>query len=218
MRKLPVYFLLDSTPGMMQEPMYALNNSLSGLINSLRSYPEAIESISVGIILFNSEPFEILPLTELCLINLPEFINSQGGLLNTGKALEFLIKTSETEIERRKKQVYLYHKPVIFLIISGKPNDPECYDLATNIIAKSEFGYKIGCVISNADVTLLKKFSNTVLKIQYADNESTKQFMMWCKEFILTILNDDQGTFDSEETINPYYPKFPKLTNKLKMV
>ncbi len=36
MRRLPVYFLLDTSGSMNGEPIQSLNNALSGMISSLR--------------------------------------------------------------------------------------------------------------------------------------------------------------------------------------
>ena len=42
MRRLPVYFLLDTSGSMYGEPIQALNNALSGMINTLRSDAQAL--------------------------------------------------------------------------------------------------------------------------------------------------------------------------------
>ena len=43
MRRLPVYFLLDTSGSMRGEPIQALNNALSGMINTLRSDAQALD-------------------------------------------------------------------------------------------------------------------------------------------------------------------------------
>ncbi|GAB6009692.1 vWA domain-containing protein [Dysgonomonas reticulitermitis] len=53
MRRLPVYFLLDTSGSMNGEPIQALNNALSGMINSLRSDAQASETLWVSIITFD---------------------------------------------------------------------------------------------------------------------------------------------------------------------
>ena len=52
MRRLPVYFLLDISGSMRGEPIQALNNSLSGMINTLRSDAQASETLWISIITF----------------------------------------------------------------------------------------------------------------------------------------------------------------------
>jgi uncharacterized protein YegL len=219
MRKLPIYFLLDSSPGMIGEPMWALQNYIALLISRLRCNPAAIESVSISVTLFNSKPEEVLQLTKLESIVLPiEFRNSmKGGLLNTGKAIDFFIKISEPEINRRKKFIYLHHKPVVFLITSGNPDDQELYNTLSKTLDQSEFGYKIGCCFNENNIIELKKFSNNIILLK-SDSESIKQLMLWSEEFILTIINDDLGVFDSNETINPYHPTLPSPRSSLKFI
>lgn len=221
MRRLPVYFLLDGSPRMMGEPIWAFLNSIQSLISSLRCFPEMIESVSISVTIFSSEPENILPLTELKdSIVLPiEFKSSLvSSLLNTGKAIDFLIKMVEPEIFRRKEYVYLNHKPLIFLITSGNPNDSELYNTSTKKLNLSDCSYKIGCLFRNNDIIELKKFSNNIIMLEDGSSESFKQLMLWCKELILTIINDDLGVFDTDETINPYYPVLPQPTSALKFI
>ena len=65
MRRLPVYFLLDTSGSMNGEPIQALNNALSGMINNLRSDAQAAETLWISIITFDREVKEIVPLTAL---------------------------------------------------------------------------------------------------------------------------------------------------------
>ena len=65
MRRLPVYFLLDTSGSMNGEPIQALNNAMSGMINSLRSDAQASETLWISIITFDRVINEISPLTEL---------------------------------------------------------------------------------------------------------------------------------------------------------
>ena len=59
MRRLPVYFLLDTSGSMYGEPIQALNNALSGMINTLRSDAQALDSLWISIITFDREVKEI---------------------------------------------------------------------------------------------------------------------------------------------------------------
>ena len=65
MRRLPVYFLLDTSGSMFGEPIQALNNALSGMINTLRTDAQALDSLWLSIITFDRDVKEICPLTEL---------------------------------------------------------------------------------------------------------------------------------------------------------
>ena len=219
MRRLPVYFLLDTSGSMNGEPIQALNNALSGLLSSLRCYPEAIEALYLSVILFNKEPTEILPLTKLESSTITEISCPTSSPTNTGKALEFLIKTVAPQLAKRRSQIYLHQKPLIFLVTDSKPSDIYLYNEMTSIVSSSEYGIKIGCAITNeSDINALKTFSNTIIKIATADFESINQFIKWCKELILSIINDDTDMFDSSDILNPDKPILPKLQGRLLLI
>jgi uncharacterized protein YegL len=101
-RRLPVYFLLDTSGSMNGEPIQALNNALSGMISSLRSDPQAIDSLWISIITFDSSVNELTPL-----IDLPSFsyivIENPKGATNTGAALELLFNKVNQNIKKGNK-------------------------------------------------------------------------------------------------------------------
>jgi len=81
------------------EPIQALNNAMSGMINSLRSDAQASETLWISIITFDRIVNEISPLTELPLFQLPEIVCPQSGPTNTGKALELLYEKVSKEVK-----------------------------------------------------------------------------------------------------------------------
>jgi uncharacterized protein YegL len=65
MRRLPVYFLLDTSGSMYGEPIQALNNALNGMLSTLRTDAQVLDSLWISIITFDREVKELVPLTEL---------------------------------------------------------------------------------------------------------------------------------------------------------
>ena len=98
MRRLPVYFLLDTSGSMYGEPIQALNNALIGMLNILRSDAQALDSLWLSMITFDREVKEIMPLTELALFQMPEITCPQSGPTHTGKALELLYEKIKKDI------------------------------------------------------------------------------------------------------------------------
>ena len=98
MRRLPVYFLLDTSGSMNGEPIEALNNALSGMVNNLRCDAQASETLWISIITFDREVNEIVPLTDLPSFQLPEIVCPQSGPTHTGKGLELLHQTVQKDI------------------------------------------------------------------------------------------------------------------------
>ena len=123
---MPVYFLLDTSGSMNGEPIQALNNALSGMINTLRSDAQASETLWISIITFDREVNEIAPLTELPLFQVTEIICPQSGPTNTGAGLDFIINKVNTDVIKSTPNQKGDWKPLLFLFteVIGKSRKP----------------------------------------------------------------------------------------------
>ena len=72
MRRLPVYVLIDTSGSMYGEPIEAVKNGLSIMLSTLNSDPYALETAYLSIITFNDTPNQILPLTEISSVKIPD--------------------------------------------------------------------------------------------------------------------------------------------------
>ena len=194
MRRLPVYFLLDTSGSMRGEPIQALNNALSGMINTLRSDAQALDSLWISIITFDREVKEIVPLTELVSFQLPEITCPQSGPTHTGKALEMLHEKVKSVIIKGSPTQKGDWKPLLFLFTDGKPNDLQLYREMTPKIKASDFGAIVCCAAGPmADDSLLKELTDNVVHLDSADSSTLKQFFKWVSETIEQG-NKSQGT------------------------
>ena len=194
MRRLPVYFLLDTSGSMYGEPIQALNNAMSNMVNTLRADAQAADSLWISIITFDREVNEICPLTELALFQLPEITCPQSGPTLTGKALEFLYNKAIVDIKKGTTDQKGDWKPLLFLFTDGKPNDIMLYREMTPKIKTLNFGAIVCCAAGNlADDTLLKELTNDVVHLDNADSTTLKQFFKWVSETIEQG-NKSQGT------------------------
>ncbi|MCD8432788.1 VWA domain-containing protein [Tenacibaculum finnmarkense genomovar ulcerans] len=185
MRRLPVYFLLDTSGSMFGEPIEALNNALSGMINTLRSDAQASETLWISIITFDKEVKEIMPLTDLQSFQLPEITCPQSGPTFTGKALDFLYNKVTKDIKKSTSEQKGDWKPLLFLFTDGKPSDVQQYKEAIPKIKSVNFGAIVGCAAGHkADDGKLKELTNTVVHLQTADSNTLKQFFMWVSDTI----------------------------------
>ena len=115
MRRLPVYLLLDTSGGMFGEPIQALNNALSSLINALRTDPMALDSVWLSIITFDRTAQELIPLTEIAAFQLPEITCPQSGPRHTGRALELLYENANRDLIRGNSNQKGDWKPLLIL-------------------------------------------------------------------------------------------------------
>ena len=194
MRRLPVYFLLDTSGSMFGEPIQALNNALSGMINTLRSDPQALDSLWISIITYDRAVKEIVPLTELVSFQLPEITCPQSGPTNTGAGLEFVIEKVKSDIIKGSSTQKGDWKPLLFVFTDGKPSDIQLYRSKISEIKALNFGAVVGCAAGQmADDAILKELTDNVVHLDSADSSTLKQFFKWVSDTIEQG-NKSQGT------------------------
>jgi uncharacterized protein YegL len=197
MRRLPVYFLLDTSGSMNGEPIQALNNALSAMVNTLRADAQASETLWLSIITFDREVKEIAPLTELPSFQLPEIICPPSGPTNTGKALELLYEKVNKEIRKGTPTQKGDWRPLLFIFTDGKPSDPQLYTEMIPKIKKLNFGAIVGCAAGNkGNNEKLKELADTVVHLDTADSSTLKQFFKWVSDTIEQG-NKSMGTTDA---------------------
>jgi uncharacterized protein YegL len=197
MRRLPVYFLLDTSGSMYGEPIQALNNALSSMVNTLRADAQALDSLWLSIITFDKVVNEIVPLTELAAFQLPEITCPQSGPTHTGMALEVLYEKVQSEVRKGTAEQKGDWKPLLFLFTDGKPSDILLYKEMIPKIKTLNFGAIVCCAAGNmADDSLLKELTNDVVHLDTADSSTLKQFFKWVSETIEQG-NKSQGTGES---------------------
>ena len=194
MRRLPVYFLLDTSGSMRGEPIQALNNALSGMVNTLRSDAQALDSLWISIVTYDREVKEIAPLTELVSFQLPEITCPQSGPTNTGAGLEYIIQQVKKDVIKGSSTQKGDWKPLLFVFTDGKPSDLQLYREKIIEIKNLNFGAVVGCAAGpKADDVILKELTDNVVHLDSADSSTLKQFFKWVSETIEQG-NKSQGT------------------------
>jgi uncharacterized protein YegL len=197
MRRLPVYFLLDTSGSMFGEPIQALNNALSGMISELRSDAQASETLWLSIITFDREVNIVSELTDLSSFQLPEIICPQSGPTHTGKALEVLISQVRKELIKGSPTQKGDWRPLLFVFTDGRPSDLQLYASQIPVIKSLNFATIVGCAAGNsADDSKLKELAETVVHLDTADSSTLKQFFRWVSDTIENG-NKSMGTTDS---------------------
>lgn len=204
MRRLPVYFLLDTSGSMYGEPIHALNNALSGMINTLRSDAQALDSLWISIITFDREVKELVPLTELVNFQLPEIICPQSGPTNMGEALMMLSKLITSDIRKGSEDQKGDWKPLLFIMTDGSPSDLALFREAVPIVKALNFGAIIACAAGpKSKDEFLKEITTNVVHLDTADSLTLKSFFKWVSD---TIENGNKSVGVTDSLILPPPP------------
>jgi uncharacterized protein YegL len=185
MRRLPVYFLLDTSGSMKGEPIQALNNAMSGMINTLRSDAQASETLWISIITFDRDVNEVAPLTELPSFQLCEIVCPQSGPTFTGKALERLYEKVKNEVRKGTPTQKGDWRPLLFIFTDGTPSDLKLYNEMIPKIKSLNFSSIVGCAAgANGDNAKLKELTDCVVHLDTTDSNTLKQFFKWVSDTI----------------------------------
>ena len=184
MRRLPIYFLLDVSESMLGENLYRLEEGLQRIIGELRTDPHALETAWVSVIAFAGKPREVVPLTELSSVHLPQL--PVGGGTSLGRALMFLMDQLDAKVRRSTVEQKGDWKPIVFLITDGKPTDDvgpalerwKRYTDRTTLVAVS-----IG---RSADLRVLNRLTDAskVLTLEDASDDGFRKFVAWVTQAV----------------------------------
>lgn len=189
---------------MYGEPIQALNNALSGMINTLRSDPQALDSLWINIITFDREVKELVPLTELVNFQLPEIVCPQSGPTNMGEALMLLSKTVKANMRMGTEDQKGDWKPLLFIMTDGSPSDIALFREAVPVIKAINFGAIIACAAGpKSKDQFLQEITHNVVHLDTADSLTLKSFFKWVSD---TIENGNKSVGVTEELTLPTPP------------
>lgn len=161
------------------EPIESVKSGVQMMLSALKQDPYALETAFLSIITFDSDARQILPLTELPSIQMPEL--TIGGGTSLGLALKATAEAIENDVTRNTADSKGDWKPMVFLMTDGAPTDD--WEKYLDVFARQNKGVVVCCAAGpHAETGVLQKISEVVVKLDTADEASIKAFFTWVSQ------------------------------------
>jgi tellurium resistance protein len=204
-KQLPIYICIDTSGSMHGERITTINAGLQALLTSLRQDPYALEIVHLAITTFDSQIKEVLPLTPLMEVVLPEITCGKSGATFLGGALETVVHAVRRDLTPWNSQTknawgwypdYApYHHgveihgdgpPNLIIITDGKPSDPLAYSEAIPHIKELDFDNIIVCGIGKKiDFASLRQLTETIVLTDEINADNCAEFFIWAEQTMM---------------------------------
>ena len=180
MRRLPVYILIQTSGAMRGEPIEAIKVGLESLVSSLRQDPFALESVHLSVITFNRYPEQLLPLTELESMQIPDIAQPEAAGTHLGEALEFVCKKIDSEVILSTPERKGDWMPLLFVMCDGRASDAQLFQQTVPIVGQKHFGSIVVCLVgANPRTENVKLLTDKIVNLDTTDGATFRQFFKW---------------------------------------
>ena len=188
---------------MKGEPIESVKVGLADMIATLRQDPYALETVCISIITFDKEINQVLPLTELENLQLPEIVTPDSGPTHMGAALRMLCEKINVEVRKGTAEQKGDWRPLLFLLTDGKPSDTQEYNHIIPRIKEMNFASIIACAAGpRAKTEPLQKLTNQVFRLDTMDATTFRKFFVWVSD-VIGVGGKSVGTTDNINLPSP---------------
>lgn len=204
MRRLPVYLLIETAGGMKGERIEAVKNGLQVLVSRLRQDPFALESVYISIIRFDYSASEVLPLTSLETLQIPDIEILESRPPHTGEALRFLCQKVDENVMKGTTEEKGDWRPLVFILTRGVPADKEVFREVVPLVKSRNFAALVACTAgSHSADDEMKMLTEHVVHLDTADSATLASFFKWVSSSVST---GSVNTTNQDELVLPLPP------------
>lgn len=208
-RRLPVYLLLDTSGSMHGEPIESVNIGLRAMLSTLRQNAYARESVFLCIVTFDSKINEVLPLTALDNITLPEIVCPPSGGTFLGEGLQDICERVARDFQKPNGADEGDWKPLLFIMTDGKPSDTMVYEEMIPRVKAMPFAAVIACAAGPKSVPdQLKQLTDNVVSLDTMDSSTFSTFFKWVSD---TVTAGNDGATASSTSAKELPPPPPEV-------
>lgn len=179
-RRLCTYLAIDTSGSMRGEPIVAVNSGLRALLSSLRANPYAIDSVHLSITTFDSNVVEVMPMTALIDVQMPEIQCPQSGGTMLGEALEHIHQQALRDTRKATDSEKGDWAPILVVLTDGKPTDTLAFNEVIPKIRNFGFAKVIVCAAgSKADPQQMRSLTDHVVTLDTMDAAGFAAFFEW---------------------------------------